>query len=156
AGAIVVVIDPGRAFGTGAHPSTRLSLELLLDEPRGSLLDLGCGSGVISIAGAKLGFAPVLAVDVDEVAVEVTRENAAANRAGLEARPLDVLAEPLPTAALAVANISLELVRAAARKFDSPRVITAGSLAADRPELPGYRHADRRERDGWAADLYLR
>ena len=56
---IDLVIDPGRAFGTGAHPTTRLCLELLLElEPRGSLCDLGCGSGVLSIAAARLGFAP--------------------------------------------------------------------------------------------------
>ena len=61
--AIPVVIDPGQAFGTGAHPTTRLCLELLLDQPRGSVLDVGCGSGVIAIAAAKLGFGPVLAVD---------------------------------------------------------------------------------------------
>jgi ribosomal protein L11 methyltransferase len=154
--ALAVVIDPGRAFGTGAHPSTRLSLELLLDQPRGSLLDLGCGSGVISIAAAKLGFAPVAAVDVDEVAVEVTRENAAANGVELEARRLDVREEPLPPAGLAVANISLELVQAAGARLDPGSLITAGYLAADRPEPPGYTHVDRRERDGWAADLYRR
>jgi ribosomal protein L11 methyltransferase len=154
--ALAVVIDPGRAFGTGAHPSTRLSLELLLDEPRGSLLDVGCGSGVISIAAAKLGFAPVVAVDVDEVAVEVARENAAANGVELEVRRLDVRTEPLRPAGLAVANISFELAELTAARLDSPRVITAGYLDADRPELPGYAHADRRERDGWAADLYRR
>jgi ribosomal protein L11 methyltransferase len=154
--ALAVVIDPGRAFGTGAHPSTRLSLELLLDEPRRSLLDVGCGSGVLSIAAAKLGFGPVVAVDVDEVAVEVTRENAAANGVALEARALDVREEPLPPAGLAVANISLELVEVAAGRLESPRLITAGYLAADRPELSGYTHAGRREADGWAADLFVR
>jgi len=154
--ALAVVIDPGRAFGTGAHPSTRLSLELLLDERPGSLLDVGSGSGVISIAAAKLGFAPVVAVDVDEVAVAVTSENAAANGAELDARRLDVRTDPLPPAGLAVANISLELVQTAGRRLGSPRLITAGYLAADRPELPGYTHAGRRERAGWAADLYLR
>jgi ribosomal protein L11 methyltransferase len=155
-GALAVVIDPGRAFGTGAHPSTRLSLELLLDQPRGSLLDLGCGSGVISIAAAKLGFSPVAAVDVDEVSVEVTRENAAANGVELEVRQLDVREGPLPPAGLAVANISLELVHAAGARLDVGRLLTAGYLAADRPELPGYTHVARRERDGWAADLYRR
>ena len=78
-GSLAVVIDPGRAFGTGAHPTTRLCLELLLDLEPASLLDLGCGSGVLSVAAAKLGFKPVVALDHDEVAVEVTAENARVN-----------------------------------------------------------------------------
>ncbi|MFL5827355.1 MAG: 50S ribosomal protein L11 methyltransferase, partial [Thermoleophilaceae bacterium] len=66
-----IVIDPGRAFGTGTHATTRLCLELMLDlPPRGSFADLGCGSGVLSIAAAKLGFEPVTAVDSDRLAVE--------------------------------------------------------------------------------------
>jgi ribosomal protein L11 methyltransferase len=150
------VIDPGRAFGTGAHPSTRLSLELLLDQPRGSLLDVGCGSGVISIAAALLGFRPVLAVDVDEVAVEVTRENAHANGVEVDARFLDVRDADLPAAGLAVANISLELAEAAGPRLRAARLVTAGYLASDRPELPGFRRSDRRELDGWAADLFVR
>src|SRR5205814_789757 len=79
AGLVPVVVDPGRAFGTGAHPTTRLCLELLQELAPGSLLDVGCGSGVLSIAAAKLGFAPVSAVDLDAVALEVTKANAAAN-----------------------------------------------------------------------------
>ena len=67
-----VVIEPGRAFGTGAHPTTRLCLELLAELARGSLLDVGCGSGVLAVAGAKLGFRPVHAVDHDPVAVDAT------------------------------------------------------------------------------------
>ena len=151
-----VVIDPGRAFGTGAHPSTRLCLELLLEEERCSLLDVGCGSGVISIAAAKLGFAPVTAVDADEVAVEVTGENARANGVAVEARLLDAGSSELPVAELAVANISLAVVEAAAARLRSPRAITAGYLADDRPRLAGYRHAGHRELDGWGADRFVR
>ena len=77
-----LVIDPGQAFGTGAHASTRLSLELMLGlAPRGALLDLGCGSGVLAIAAAKLGFAPVVAVDNDRAAIEATAANAEIGRA---------------------------------------------------------------------------
>ena len=156
AGTTVVVVDPGRAFGTGAHPSTRLALELLLQEARGSLLDVGCGSGVISIAASKLGFAPVVAVDVDEVAVEVTRENAAANGVAVDARVADARDGALPAATLAVANISLELVQASAPAIEARRLITAGYLATDRPSLPGFTHVRRLDRDGWAADTFSR
>ena len=70
--AIAVVIDPGRAFGTGAHPTTQLCLQLLLDlaPSGGSLIDIGCGSGVLSIAARKLGFEPVIALDHDPVTLE--------------------------------------------------------------------------------------
>ena len=67
--AAAVFIEPARAFGTGSHPTTRLCIELLLSLERGPLLDLGCGSGVLAITAAKLGFAPVTAVDSDEAAV---------------------------------------------------------------------------------------
>jgi ribosomal protein L11 methyltransferase len=156
AGTTAVVVDPGRAFGTGAHPSTRLALELLLQEARGSLLDVGCGSGVISIAAAKLGFAPVMAVDVDDVAVEVTRANAAANGVALDAVVADARSGALPAATLAVANISLELVEVSVPAIEARRVITSGYLAADRPRLPGFTHVRRLERDGWASDTFSR
>ena len=91
-GTIDVVVDPGQAFGTGSHATTRLCLELLLDlEPEGSLADLGCGSGVLAIVAAKLGFGPITAVDHDAAALAATRENARANgvvlRRGRAARP---------------------------------------------------------------------
>ncbi len=89
----VVVIDPGRAFGTGAHPTTRLCVELLAAAPRGSLLDVGCGSGVLAIAAARLGYGPLTAIDDDPVAVEVTRANALANGVELEAAVVDATAD---------------------------------------------------------------
>jgi ribosomal protein L11 methyltransferase len=156
AGTTAVVVDPGRAFGTGAHPSTRLALELVLDQARGRLLDVGCGSGVIAIAAAKLGFAPVFAVDVDETAVEVTRANAAVNDVQVDARVADGRDGGLPGADLAVANISLELVEAVAPGIEAGRLITSGYLAADRPTLPGFTHVRRVEGHGWAADAFRR
>jgi ribosomal protein L11 methyltransferase len=153
-GATAVVVDPGRAFGTGAHPTTRLCLELLLDLPRGALLDLGCGSGVLSIAAAKLGFAPVTAVDVDPLAVEATLGNAAANGVEIDARLVDAAHDVLPSAANGVANIALTTVEEVAQSVECERLVTSGYLVSERPDLPGFGHRRRAEDDGWAADLW--
>jgi ribosomal protein L11 methyltransferase len=155
AGATAVVVDPGRAFGTGAHPTTRLCLELLLEADRGSLLDVGCGSGVLSIAAALVGFGPVLAVDVEQASVEATRENAVANGVDLEVRRV-AADETLPPAGIAVANISLEAVLQLPARVATPLLVTSGYLAPERPALSGWERVDRRESGGWAADLHRR
>jgi ribosomal protein L11 methyltransferase len=156
ADALVVVVDPGRAFGTGSHPTTRLCLELLDRLPRGSVLDVGCGSGVLSIAAAKLGFGPVTAVDVEEAAVEATRANAAANGVELDVQRLDALADVLPPAELVIANIALEAVEALGPKVDARRLVTSGYLQSDEPRFPERRRVARRRSEGWAADLFER
>ena len=152
--ALPVVVDPGRAFGTGAHPTTRLCLAALLELERGSLLDVGCGSGVIAIAAALLGHRPVVGIDTDPAAVEATRENAAANGVAVEAALADATEAELPPAEVTVANISLEGVLALRPR--SPVLVTSGYLVSERPELAGYGHAFRREADAWAADVYRR
>lgn len=93
--ALNIEMDPGLAFGTGSHPTTRLCLEWLLDNiPAGaSVLDYGCGSGILAIAAAKLGAAAVLGIDIDERALEATRDNAARN--GVEVAVCHC-AQPLP------------------------------------------------------------
>jgi ribosomal protein L11 methyltransferase len=154
--ATAVVIDPGRAFGTGAHATTRLTLELLLALERGSVLDVGCGSGVLSIAAALLGFAPVTAIDVEDAAVEATRVNAAVNGVAVDARRVDATASALPSADVVLANIALDTVLALAPRLDGDRIVTSGYLVRDEPQLPGYRRVDRRAAEGWAADLHER
>lgn len=156
ADAVAVVIDPGRAFGTGAHATTRLCLELVLAQERGSLLDVGCGSGVLAIAAAKLGFAPVTALDDDPVAVEVAAENAVLNGARIDVRLADATATPLPAADLVVANIALAPLRALAGRLDCARAITSGYLETDELALPGFRRLRRLAAEGWAADLHER
>lgn len=155
-GALAVVIDPGRAFGTGAHATTRLCLELLIDHPRGSLADLGCGSGVLAIAAARLGFGPVEAVDADPAAIEATRANAQANGVDVVARLLDLRSARPPVADVAVANLERGLVEALAPRVGSPALIASGYLDVDVPVLPGWRRARRLTADGWAAERYER
>jgi ribosomal protein L11 methyltransferase len=153
-GAVPVVIEPGRAFGTGAHATTRLCLELLQELEPGSLLDVGCGSGVLSVAAAKLGFAPVLAVDLDEAAVEATLANAAANGVEVAVERRDGLSDPLPAADVAVANVTLDVVELLAGRLEARSLVTSGYLDGDEPALSGWARVDRRTADGWAADLF--
>jgi ribosomal protein L11 methyltransferase len=145
--AVLIVIEPGRAFGTGAHPTTRLCLELLQEVEPSSVVDVGCGSGVLSIAAAKLGFAPVVALDLDAVALEVTAENAVANRVEIE-----LVSEP-PAVQLAVMNIALDVVEGILPTLDVPCAITSGYLERDTPTVEGWHSVERRVLDGWAADL---
>ena len=151
--ALAVVIDPGRAFGTGAHPTTQLCLELLLELAEGPLLDVGCGSGVLAVAASLLGHAPVLAVDIEPASVEATLENAARNGVSVDAR-LVAPDEVLPASGTVVANISLDAIRALPDRVQAPVIVTSGYLVSERPELEGYAPVARRSRDGWAADLH--
>jgi ribosomal protein L11 methyltransferase len=102
-----VVIDPGQAFGTGAHATTRLCLELLLASAGsgGSCVDLGCGSGVLAIVASRLGFGPVVALDFDPLAVQATAANAAINGVAVDVRRFDLLTEQTPDADLVLANV---------------------------------------------------
>jgi ribosomal protein L11 methyltransferase len=156
AGYVPVVIEPGRAFGTGAHETTRLCLELLLDVPRGSLLDAGCGSGVIAIAAAKIGFGPITALDIEEASVDAARRNAAANDVELDVRRADVLADDVPTSEVAVANLTLAGVEALGSRLHPRYLITSGYLLDYEPRLPGFRQLERRAGERFAAALHSR
>ena len=149
-----VVIDPGRAFGTGAHPTTRLCVELLARCERGSLLDVGCGSGVLSIAAARLGYAPIQAVDNDPIAVETTIANAEVNGVVVAAALVDGESDELPQADVVVANVLLAPVERILARLDGPTAITSGYLTTDQPSAPGWIHRERVELDGWAADRF--
>jgi ribosomal protein L11 methyltransferase len=159
-----IVIDPGQAFGTGAHPTTRLCLELLLDvEAGGPLSDLGCGSGVLAIAAAKLGFDPVTAVDHETAAVRATVDNARDNGVTLgRVERLDLRAEPAPVERVTVANLVRPLLlRVAELLPEQPgTLIVSGLLEGEEDEVAAafapLRERRRHRLQGWSALLLTR
>jgi ribosomal protein L11 methyltransferase len=163
-GVAEVVIDPGQAFGTGSHPTTRLCLELLLDlESRGSLADLGCGSGVIAIAAAKLGFDPVVAVDADRAAIETTARNAHANAVRLaRMERMDLRRCAPPAADVMVANLVRPLLLGVAELLAPPpsRLIASGLLEHEVDEVVAafapLSETARLTGQGWSAVLLRR
>jgi ribosomal protein L11 methyltransferase len=169
-----IVIDPGQAFGTGAHATTRLCLELLLEIAAlgctpSPLLDVGTGSGLLAIAAARLGFAPVLALDNERESVTAAGKNAVLNDADVEVRRFDLRSETLPWVGAAespggspvvTANLLrpllLELAEAMTR---APAHLVAGGLLCEEADEVadafaaqlGLRERTRRERGEWAA-----
>jgi ribosomal protein L11 methyltransferase len=132
-GAINVTLDPGLAFGTGTHPTTRLCLEWLTRELLAgeSLLDYGCGSGILAIAAAMLGAERVVGTDVDPQAIDAARANASTNRVAATF----VLADALPVATfdVVIANILANPLRLlapalAARVRADGRIVLSGVL----------------------------
>jgi len=174
AGVQEIVIDPGQAFGTGAHASTRLCLELLLalarlEPPAGPLLDIGTGSGVLAIAAARLGFTPVLGLDHERESVEAARENSAANGVSIEVRRFDLRSETLPSmgagnarsqSTVVVANLLRPLLLELARTMPvaPTHLLLGGLLSEEVQELTaasarrfGLRPREERHSAGWAA-----
>jgi ribosomal protein L11 methyltransferase len=156
-GALDVVIDPGQAFGTGSHATTRLTLELLSElAPDGALADWGCGSGVLAIAAAKLGWAPVLACDIEPESVAAARDAAAFNGVEVEISRCDVR-QGGPPAPTVLANLVRPLLlEVAANLRDPPGRLIISGLELDEVDevvaaFSGLRERDRREGDGWAA-----
>jgi len=141
--AINVTLDPGLAFGTGSHPTTRLCLEWLARElpPAATVLDYGCGSGILAIAAAKLGARDVNGVDVDPQAIDAARLNAAANRVAANFTLADVQdALAAGTFDVVIANIlanPLVLLAPvlAARTRAGGRIVLSGILAAQQADV---------------------
>ena len=165
---VELVIDPGQAFGTGAHATTRLCLELMLGMPAsGGFLDLGCGSGVLAIAAASLGWAPVAAVDFDPAAVEAAVVNAGVNAVAVEVWRHDLRSDPVVSAPTVAANLLRPLLLAWARRLADAaaapeRVIASGLLVGEADEVAGafgavgLREVARRHSGDWAAILLQR
>lgn len=161
-GTVDVVVDPGRAFGTGAHPTTRLCLEMLLDlHPGGGLTDLGTGSGVLAIAAAKLGWAPVAGWDHEAAGLESAAANAVANEVRIELARVNLRDEVPPLAPTVVANLTAPLLLRVAERLAEPpgRLICSGLLASEADRVSGAFTAAglaerRRRREGdWSALL---
>ena len=163
---VVVTIEPGMSFGTGLHGTTQACLrfleELAAEDPAGSLprslADLGCGSGILSIAARKLGYAPVAGVDYDAAAVRISAENARENGVpDVTFAPCDVTEDPIPRADVVVANILAPvLVRAAPRI--AAAVIRGPRAALVLSGILGTQYADVRaayEAQGFREDRSL-
>ena len=160
-----LVIDPGQAFGTGAHATTRLCLELMTgiapSLASGRVLDLGCGSGVLAIAAGRLGWGVdggIAAVDYDELAVVATRDNADVNGVDVGPARLDLREQRVPAAPVVLANLLRPLLLAAG--FDEPpRLLIASGLLTDEGDeisahfgsTLGLWERRRLESDGWIA-----
>ncbi len=127
-GALVLVLDPGMAFGTGSHPTTHLCLEWLEKTvaPGVSVLDYGCGSGILAIAAAKLGAGEVVGVDIDRQAVAAAQSNAARN--GADARFFDSASPVKGQFDIVVANILANPLKALAPAI-AAHVRAGGHLA---------------------------
>jgi ribosomal protein L11 methyltransferase len=165
-----IVIDPGQAFGTGAHATTRLCLELVLEMASlglasGPLVDIGTGSGVLAIAAARLGFAPVLALDHDPLSVEAGRENAAVNGVDITVERFDLRGEPLQHlgGTVVLANLLLPLLLELSRKIVEPpsELVASGLLREQADEVSEVflthfqLHERRRLQSGEWAALWL-
>lgn len=162
---ITILLDPGRAFGSGSHPTTRLVLALIEEELHAGarVLDVGAGSGVLSVAAALLGAAGVVALDVEAAAVEATRANATANGV---AELIEVSDRPLAEVAgrfdVVLANVGVRVITELAPDL-SAHVAHGGALVlsgllADQVDpvlacFPGLTEAARRHEDGWAASV---
>jgi ribosomal protein L11 methyltransferase len=140
-GAIDVVVDPGRAFGTGAHPTTRLCLGLLLEladagEAHGPLTDLGTGSGVLAIAAAKLGWSPVHGYDHEAPAIEAAKANAEANGVEIGFERMNLREELPDLAPTTVANMTSPILEEIAERLGERNQRGRRSLPAVAPEAP--------------------
>lgn len=156
----VARIDPGMAFGTGSHPSTRLALEFLAAEIHGgeSVLDYGCGSGILAVAAAKLGASEIDAVDIDALSVATAAANAALNGVALRPMAPDQLAPRVYD--VVVANILAQPLvllapLLAARTRQAGRIALSGILEPQAAEVaaayaPFFRVRIDRTLEGWA------
>jgi ribosomal protein L11 methyltransferase len=168
-GLIDVVVDPGRAFGTGGHPTTRICLGLLVEleeagEAAGPIADWGTGSGVLGIAAAKLGWSPVTGCDRELASLETAQANAEANGVEMSIERVDVREGPPPVAPSVVANLTANLLVDCARHLaaaaEAPaKLVCSGMLESEVDEVvaafapTGLSESGRQVEGDWAGLL---
>ena len=161
---VVVNLDPGMAFGTGHHPTTRMCLELLesLGKPDMDVLDVGCGSGILSIAAAKMGARSVFGLDVDQTAVKAAKRNAQENGVGhavritegslphVDVRPGGYDVTIANISARVVSEIATELLRATRRggTIVASGILVENSHGVEEALISAGAQVDRRVVDG--------
>jgi ribosomal protein L11 methyltransferase len=163
-GQIPILLDPGRAFGTGHHESTRLCMAAMepIITPGTSVLDVGTGSGILAIAAVLLGATPVLGIDIDPIAVDVARENAEENGVAdrIRLEPGVLTADHEGRYKLVIANINRDANAALAPVFAAitepgGMLILSGFLAEDAPVITGamtaagFALAEKRHERDW-------
>lgn len=161
---LVIVLDPGQAFGTGDHPTTRLCLELMeqIEISGKNVLDIGCGSGILSVGACLLGAGTVVAIDIDPIAVEVAKENRDLNGVKFDAIAGEGLNGLKGDWDVAISNIiSATLVRIARDVrdvlLDGGRWVVSGIIVDNWPDVKmaaeraGFELLEKREEDGWVA-----
>ncbi len=165
---VVVRLDPGRSFGSGSHPSTRLALAALEEhlQPHERVLDVGCGSGVLAVAACLLGASSATGVDVDPEAVSMTHANADVNGVAACVRASTTpVEEVVGTFDVVLANIGAGVLRElapvlAARLAPGGRLVLAGLLVeqvdAVLDAYPGCTEVGRARADGWVATVLRR
>lgn len=166
----VIVLDPGQAFGTGDHPTTRMCLSYLEKhvEVGQSVLDLGCGSGILAVGAKLIGSGRVLAIDIDPIAVEVAKENFSRNQVEVETGVGDVLDLQLEGGwDIVVSNIiSATLINlapdAAFALKPGGKWIVSGIILQNwadvkkAAERVGFQYQEHLEEDGWTAGVFVK
>ncbi len=165
-GALDIVIDPGQAFGTGAHPTTRMCVELLVrladqKHATGSAVDLGTGSAVLAIVAAKLGFDPVSGIDVERLALAAAAANAQDNNVEIEFARLNLREQAPPVARTLIANLTAPILIELAGAIKDPpdRMVCSGLLGREADDViaafagAGLRVCERLDSGDWSALL---
>ena len=172
AGEVTMKMDPGMAFGTGTHETTRLVMELLCEEVKGGerVLDVGCGSGILSICAAKLGAGEICAYDIDPVAVRIAKENAERDGVSITVGVSDLL-KSVDTAGglydLCVANIVADIILRMSPDIgryikERGRLIVSGIIGERRDEVvdalckQGFTFLREKTENDWHAILFER